>query len=517
MSQNKAEIAAYGETITHVEFSIGRVGAVLPMLLFIIWAIFLSIMNWISEGALILGMILAFIITLFFAKRPWKNYAEAIFNGMTVPIGVIAIICWFFAGMFAEVLKMGGLVDGLVWLGQTLQVDGGLFVGITFILAAAFASAVGTGYGTVIAFVTLMYPTGLAMGCDPLILLAAILSGAAFGDNLAPVSDTTIVSAVTQEGDIPGVVKSRFRYAIIAAVPALILFVLLGSASSPEIGEAMSDAAGASIKPIGLLLLIPFVLVIYLALNRNHIIVSLTWGIVCAVFIMFIMGLIQMGSQGWAFSDVINQLLYFGSSTTEQAASVGKIIYVGDVDGSPHLGGALYNGLSNYFLMAILVLLIVSAGHLMKIGGALQAILDFLLRFIRESVRRAEVAIWSMVTLVNVFITINTAAEIAVSSFVKALGDKVNLHPYRKANLLDAVSSALGYIFPWSGAVILAITQMKVIRADYPVLESIESFATLNFSHVFPYVFHGWFLLIVMLIAALTGFGRQFMQPKPKE
>jgi Na+/H+ antiporter NhaC len=30
---------------------------------------------------------------------------------------------------------------------------------------------------------------------------------------------------------------------------------------------------------------------------------------------------------------------------------------------------------------------------------------------------------------------------------------------------------------------------------------------------VVPYVFHGWFLVIVMLIAALTGFGRRYIGP----
>ena len=46
--------------------------------------------------------------------------------------------------------------------------------------------------------------------------------GESLGDNLAPVSDTTVVSATTQETDIPGVVRSRFKYAIVAALPATI-------------------------------------------------------------------------------------------------------------------------------------------------------------------------------------------------------------------------------------------------------------------------------------------------------
>ena len=76
-------------------------------------------------------------------------------------------------------------------------------------------------------------------------MLGAILSGAAFGDNLAPVSDTTIVSAVTQDTDVPGVVRSRFKYAIAAAIPSLILFLILSSIMTSSVGTL--DAAKMSI------------------------------------------------------------------------------------------------------------------------------------------------------------------------------------------------------------------------------------------------------------------------------
>lgn len=35
---------------------------------------------------------------------------------MAQPIGVIAVIAWFWAGMFAKLLAAGGLVEGLIWV-----------------------------------------------------------------------------------------------------------------------------------------------------------------------------------------------------------------------------------------------------------------------------------------------------------------------------------------------------------------------------------------------------------------
>lgn len=454
-----------------LEFYIGKWGAVIPMLFFVFWAIFMSFgLNGASETTryLILGAVLGLVLGLFLSKSAWSDYCEAIFTGMSQSVGVVAIVCWLWAGMFAEVLKAGHLVEGLVWLGEGLGVGSALFVIVTFLSAAIFASAVGTGYGTVIAFSTIMFPAGLALGSHPILLLGAILSGAAFGDNLAPVSDTTIVSAVTQETDVPGVVRSRFKYAITAAIPAIIIFAIVSQFMPAEVVNTTMQTPG----PLGLILLVPFALVIFLALRGNHIIVSLTWGIVTASILVVISGL-------GTFAD----------------------IFTLDVSDSARAGGALLRGIVGYLDMAVLILLIVAAGYIMQAGGALEAIKQWILKRVKDSVAGAETSIWGAVALLNVFITVNTAAEIAAAPFVKEVGKSFKIHPYRRANFLDAITSAFGYIFPWSGGVLIGIKTLQ---------ENFGDVLTISHTQVWPFVFHGWLLITVMLIAALTGFGRRY-------
>lgn len=458
-----------------LQFYGGKFTATFPLVFFIIWAISLSVTGLVTEQALILGMVIGLGIGLFFTKSKWSLYAETLFKGMSQPIGVISIIAWFWAGMFAKLLSSGGLVEGLIWTGFQLNLEGGWFVGLTFILSALFATAVGTGYGTVAAFGIFMYPAGLVLGADPVMMLAAILSGAVFGDNLAPVSDTTIVSATTQEADVPGVVRSRFKYSIAAAIPALILFIIFGggkAAGSPEILQQLES----QVSPKGLLLFIPFALVIVLALMGHHLLTSLTWGIVSSIVMMFFMSI--------PMSDVI---------------AIGM-----DDSGSPYVEGALMAGLSGYFNMAILILLILSGAHLMEEAGTMEAIKRAFLKWIKGAVRRAEMAIYGIVAFLNVFITINTAAEIAAAPFVRHIGKEFNIHPYRRANFLDTVSSSLGYIFPWSGGVLLAWTTIKGLTEQYSFIEVVSP------TQVFPFVFQGWGLMIVMLIAALTGWGLRY-------
>ncbi|MCK5740060.1 Na+/H+ antiporter NhaC family protein [bacterium] len=473
-----------------LKFRLGVFGATVPMIFFVVWAISMSIgMGGAGETTryLILGSILGLVVGLFLSKSKWADYCETIFEGMSQPVGVVAIVCWLWAGMFAEVLKSGHLVEGLVWLGEIIGVSSPIFVVATFLLAAVFASAVGTGYGTVIAFSTIMFPAGLALGCDPILLLGAILSGAAFGDNLAPVSDTTIVSAVTQETDVPGVVRSRFKYAITAGVPSAILFFIAGNfrSMSPEktieirAGLEQIGVALQQPEPLGLLLLIPFALVIFLALRGNHIIVSLTWGIITASILMIVAGL-------GTFEDIFTM----------------------DVTDTARAGGALIRGIVGYIDMAVLILMIVAAGYIMQAGGALEAIKSWILIRVKDNVSRAEVAIWAAVASLNMFITVNTAAEIAAAPFVKEVGQSFKIHPYRRANFLDAITSAFGYIFPWSGGVLIGIKTLQ---------ENFGEVLTVAHTQVWPFVFHGWLLMLVMLFAAITGFGRRFEAPDGSE
>ena len=457
-----------------LKFVGGRLGAAVPLVFFVVWAISISVAGAPSEHGLILGMVGGLTVGMLLCRSRWADYANEIFTGMANPVATVTIIAWFWAGMFAQVLRVGGLVDGLVWLGGQSGATGGLFVGATFLLAATFGTAVGTGYGTAVAFCTLMYPAGLILGADPVWLFAAILSGAAFGDNLAPVSDTTVVSATTQETDIPGVVRSRVKYALLAALPALILFVVFGGDGVPADQARATELLSDTARPDGLILLLPFALVIYLALSGYHILVSLTWGIATAILAELVLGLAPPEA-----------ILFFDPATDT-------------------VGGALVDGIAGYLGLSILILLIVAAGHLMRLGGALEALIDGLKRFARESVARAETAMWGIVFSLNAFITINTAAEIAAGPVISRLGKRFKLHPYRRANMLDAVTSAIGYIFPWGGGVLIGYQTIRTLESQYDFVQAVSP------TDVWSYVLHGWFLAGVMLLAAITGFGRTY-------
>src|SRR6056297_872516 len=486
-----------------VEFYGGRGMSAFPIAFFIVWAIVQTALWRIGDtGGLIVGILIGLILGMFFVRGNWQSYANTIFEGMTQPVAVTAIVAWIWAGMFAQLLQDGGFVGGLVWLADTAGIGAALFPAITFVLAAVFTTGIGTGYGATVAFVGLFFPAGVVLGANPVLLFGAILSGAIFGDNLAPVSDTTIVSAVTQDSDIGGVVASRFKYAIVAAAVAFAGYVVAGSMMSGanvagDPAAILDDATNA----LGLVHLLSMGVVIVTAVAGRHIVEAISWGIVVAVGANLVLGLAPAGEM----------LTFRAPNNAPGADLLGGLPIVETFepgpDASAAVTGSLVEGAAGFFTLSILVLFIIAAAQIMIRGGAFQAILDWSLDSLATNVRNAELTMVGSAALINATITINTAAEVAIGPYISKVGERFNINGYRRANILDAQTSALGYVFPWSGGVLVGYTTMQGLPGEFTFF---TNSMVVNPIDVVPFVFHGWLLVTVFVLAAITGFGREY-------
>ncbi|WP_135851628.1 Na+/H+ antiporter NhaC family protein [Halorussus salinus] len=502
--------ARQARTGPRIEFYGGPAASAIPIALFIAWAIFQSGLLRIGDTqGLVAGMLVSLIVGMFFAKGDWKTYANTIFEGMTQRVAATAIVAWLWAGMFADTIQAGEFVSGLVWAADVLSVGAALFPAITFVLAALLATGIGTGYGTVIAFTGLFFPAGVLVGANPTLLFGAILSGAVFGDNLAPVSDTTIVSAVTQDADIGGVVASRFKYAIVAAVLAFVAYLVGGSVMPGADVARSADILGGQTEALGLVHLASIGVVIATAVSGRHIVEAISWGLIVAFVANVVFDL----------ASVSEMLLFTAPDSTALAESLAFLPFVAVAPaGSDAVGvsGTIYSGAVGFFPLIVLTLLIVAGARIMIQGGGFEAIQNWLLTNIATNVRRAETTMVLGTASVNAMITINTAAEIAIAPYIARIGERFNVNGYRRANILDANTSALGYIFPWAGGVLVGFTEMQgLVGANG--FDWFTQSLVVNPAEVWPFVFHGWFLFGVFIISALTGFGLEYTSDRESE
>ena len=195
----------------HLQFRGGWIGALAPFAVFLaapdergFWPILLA--------GLTASMLLA---------KDRQNWAGVVLRGMSQPIVMLMIMAWMLAGVLAAFMNASGFVESLVWGARTIGLQGGGYVVAAFLICSLVSTATGTSLGTIILCAPLLYPAAGALAADPVILMGAILGGATFGDNISPVSDTTIASASTQGAEIGAVVRSRLRYALPAAAVSI--------------------------------------------------------------------------------------------------------------------------------------------------------------------------------------------------------------------------------------------------------------------------------------------------------
>lgn len=453
-----------------IEFRGGPYLSALPLGVFILATVMLVIQGAPAVEGMIMAAMLGISVGMIFA-RDVAGYSEHVFTLMANRIATVAVVCWLWAGAFSGILANSGLVEAIVWVGWKLNLTGTWFTLAVFISSALFATSVGTGLGTIVGFTAVMYPAGLVLGANPAALMGAIFSGGAFGDNLAPVSDTTIVSAATQETDVGGVVRSRLKYVLIAAAISGMLFLTFGGGNS-TISKGEAERLLTEIAdPTGLPMLIPAVIVFIVAVSGRHFLAALTAGILTAIVIGPLTGVFPL--------ERVFQITEDGSVT-----------------------GSAVEGAVALLPTAILTLLLVTTIGIMEGGGFLKKFIAWLEKTIARSVLGTEIAIIILITFTNICVSVNTVAMITAGPLANILRKRYDIHPYRSANLLDTVSCSFPYILPYAATVVAAIAIQHEVAERYPfaVVLSWEEFAL--------YCFYGIVLFPLMIIAVITGFGR---------
>ncbi|MCI9166331.1 MAG: sodium:proton antiporter [Oscillospiraceae bacterium] len=458
-----------------LEFYGGEWVSFLPFVVFLALIVVTTLM-WgsISDGALWLPAFLALIIAFFFVKDK-RHYAEVIIEGMASKEAITPVVCWLFAGVFSRILRSSGLAAAIAGLAAGIGVGPALFTVITFIAACLFATASGTGFGTIAAAMAVLYPAGVALGCHPGLLAGIIISGAIFGDNLAPVSDTTICSATSQGVDVPGVVRSRLKYAAVSAGATIVIAVILSLVLGSN-GIAMD--ANLSYDPMAFFMLIAVVITIVVAIKTGDIIIATTLGTVSG-------GVIGVLTGQFDFLQI-----------DAAAPAKGALIAVHGEGLDRTVDGILQTGLSSMLQVCILALLLFGSIAIMRAGGGDVRLLNAL-GSVAKTAKGAEVVTSFMVIILSTIMGLNAPAILAVGpSFAKPLSEKHGISPYRTANLLDAQSNTLVYAMPWVPGMI------------YTLSFASGTSAPLTAAQVTPFVIYGYVLLVVMFASIFLGIGR---------
>ncbi|MBR1698195.1 MAG: Na+/H+ antiporter NhaC family protein [Bacteroidales bacterium] len=318
----------------------------------------------------------------------------------------VLLMIWIFvlAGAFAATAKDIGAINATV--NATLHVLPGNLLYAGLFLAACFISmAIGTSVGTIVALVPIASGIAAEAGVGVPFMTAIIVGGAFFGDNLSFISDTTVAATKSQGCSM----RDKFRVNLWIAAPAAILVTVL------YVVLGLSVQAAPSADPVQWLGLVPYLMVIGLALAGVNVVTVLAIGI-------GVNGVI-----GWCTGayDFVGWMASIGGGI----GSMGELIIV-----SLLAGGML---------------------EIIRYNGGLQFIIDGLTRRIAGR-RAAALSIAGLVSLVNLCTANNTIAIITVGPLAKDITERFGLDPRKVASILDTFSCLVQGIIPYGAQMLMA-------------------------------------------------------------
>ena len=352
-------------------------------------------------------------------------YAVAITRGTTLDERIehfskgaantrIMYMIWIFvlAGAFAALAKTMGAVNATVQLTLNFIPSNYLPAGI-FIAACFISLSIGTSVGTIVALTPVVTELATKMECSTSWLVAIVVGGAFFGDNLSFISDTTIAATQTQGCSM----RSKFRTNIRLVMPAAVITLLLYAFS----GNGIKEIDTASITLEEGLKCIPYLTVIVCALAGVN------------VLLVLIIGIVIAGGMG---------------------------LFSGAVDGI-----SIFTEMGNGIMgMTELILVTMLAGGLLEVvrinGG-----IDYLIRIVTmrmRSRRAAEFAITALTALANICTANNTIAILTVGDISRDISKKFVIQPRRAASLMDTTSCFVQGIIPYGAQLLMASGLAKV-------------------------------------------------------
>ena len=351
----------------------------------------------------------------------------------------IMLMVWIFilAGAFAQTAKAVGAVDATVNLALSVLPDTLLLAGM-FIAACFISLSMGTSVGTIVALTPVAVGIATQTDLNTPFMVAIVVGGAMFGDNLSFISDTTIVATRTQGCNM----KDKFKVNSLIVIPVAILITIIYLFQGSEITTT------PTVTPIEWLKVIPYILVLTTALVGVNVMIVLLLGILCSGIVGIITGSIQFW--GWI--------------------------------------AAMGTGISGMGELIIITLLAGGMLEMIRSNRGIAYIIQKLTTRVKSK-KGAELSIAALVSFADLCTANNTIALIMSGPIAKDIASRFGIDPRKSASLLDTFSCFMQGIIPYGAQLLMAaglasITPLAIMQyLYYPYLMGVAALLAIFFRY----------------------------------
>lgn len=437
----------------------GRGTALIPFLVFVViylgagiilqsQGVEMAFYQFPSVTAMFIAVLVAFAMTKGTVNERFRIFAKGAANEDVLTM----LIIYLLAGAFSSVAAAMGGRDATVNLGLSLVPVHFLTAGV-FIISAFMGTATGTSMGTISAIVPIAVGLADKGGLSVPMMVGACVGGAMFGDNLSMISDTTIAATRSQGCEMRDKFRVNFYIALPAAIITIIILLIVGR---PEVVPTMEALEYSIIK------VVPYLLVLILALVGMNVFLVLTIGIFAA-------GIIGMAT---------GSLDIFGFAQN---------IWSG------------FTGMNEVFF---LTLFCGGMSQLVIHNGGITWLI-YMLRKMMKGNKSAQVGIAALVSLADCATANNTVAIVLTGSMAKDISREYQVDPRRTASLLDVFSCVFQGIIPYGAQLLSAATLTTACGI------------AMNPTEIIPNLWYCWVLAAVGILSVFVPFADNVCRRDP--
>jgi len=344
---------------------------------------------------------------------------EIFIQGSTQAMIMHMSYIFYLSTVFTSILQQTGGIQSAVNL-SLLCIPAWFVLPGMFIVSSIFSFTVGTSMGAIAAFMPIAVTIATHVGLNPALMAATIVCGAMFGDNLSILSDTTIASVKITNTTM----SKKLALNVKIAAPAFIASLIILTYHNWMVTTTMHTPHTTIFTLLDFIKIVPYAATFYLALTGLDIVIVLILGIILALGIGIWLNTLN-------FLQAIN-LIFDGFYASK--------------------------GMVNVF---ILVLLLAGLSGIITHNGGI----DYLIEKLKQKVSNAyhaKFAIFSLISLINMTIAINTISILITGPVATKIGNDYDIDPSETACILDIGSCISQGILPYAPQMLLAASMAQV-------------------------------------------------------
>ncbi len=418
-----------------------KINAFFPLILFVLlyFASSLYFADFYKTPMLVILLLSVLVAFLQYRKVPFSEKITAFSYGAGDENILLMVLIFLLAGAFGQLGKEMGAIQSAIDI--TLHyISPRWVVSGLFLLACLLSLSLGTSVGTIAALAPLAVELNKQIHLDIALVLAAVVGGSMFGDNLSFVSDTTIAATRTQGVGMKEKFKINFRLVLPAAIITFFAYYFITPDAVTYTKTEIYWFEGIKV--------IPYLFVFGLALVGLNVIWTLGIGIVATIII-----------------GIIFKSIDYTSGIT-----------------------SIQTGISSMFDLSMICILIGGLIGILRFHGGIEYLLHHVSQKI-NSRKKAELTISFLTGLVNSALANNTLAILLVGPLAKEIVQKNDVDPARSASILDTTSCFVQGIIPYGAQLLTAITISNyttspiavIVYLFYPFLTGISTILNIIF------------------------------------